>query len=52
MKDNTAVAEFSTDCDIVAAESDRAVIDGSDDGAEICTCEVESEHKLSQQRKL
>jgi hypothetical protein len=41
--DNAAVSEVPSDRDIVAAVSDHAIIDGSDDEHEIGACELESE---------
>ena len=44
--DNAAVSEVPSDRDIVAAVSDRAVIDGSDDEHEIGAYELESERPI------
>jgi hypothetical protein len=44
--DNAAVSEVPSDRGIVAAVSDRAVTDGSDDEREIGACELESERQI------
>jgi hypothetical protein len=44
--DNTAVSEVPSDRDIVAAVSDHAVIDGSDDDHEIGAYELERERPI------
>jgi hypothetical protein len=44
--DNAAVSEVSSDRDIVAAVSDHASTDDSDDEREIGACELESEHQI------
>jgi hypothetical protein len=44
--DNAAVSEVPSDRDTVAAVSDRAVTDDSDDEREIGVCELESERQI------
>jgi hypothetical protein len=44
--DNAAVSGVPSDRDIVAAVSDRAVTDDSDDEREIGACELESERQV------
>jgi hypothetical protein len=44
--DNAAVSEVPSDRDIVAAVSDRAVTDDSDDERQIGACELESERQI------
>jgi hypothetical protein len=44
--DNAAVSEVPSDRDIVAAVSDHAVTDDSDDEREIGACELESERQI------
>jgi hypothetical protein len=44
--DNAVVSEAHSDCDIVAAVSDCAVTDGSNDEREIGMCELGSEHQI------
>jgi hypothetical protein len=44
--DNAAVSEVPSDRDTVAAVSDRAVTDGSDDERQIGACELESERQI------
>jgi hypothetical protein len=44
--DNAAVSEVPSDRDIVAAVSDRAVTDGSDDEREIGACELKSGRQI------
>jgi hypothetical protein len=43
---NAAVSEVPSDGDIVAAVSDRAISDDSDDEREIGSCELESERQI------
>jgi hypothetical protein len=44
--DNAAVSEVPSDRDIVAAVSDRAITDDSDDEREIGVCELETERQI------
>jgi hypothetical protein len=44
--DNAAVSEVPSDRDIVAAVSDRAITDDSNDEREIGVCELESERQI------
>lgn len=44
--DNIGVSEVPTNCDTVAAMCSHAIMHDSNDGTEISTCEVESEHQI------
>jgi hypothetical protein len=44
--DNAGVSEVPSDRDIVAAVSDRAVTDDSDEERDIIACELESEGQI------